>query len=141
MKLTAERELDEPAEGLACDPRARRRRDDDESSDVHDLGRGRAGRDAPADAAIYEAKGLVRRWRTPGNTPLLDADLERLRAIQRLTTELGLNLAGAERVLELQDEVDRLRGRIERLERDGARGRARTASTGGARPLLAGRNG
>ncbi len=73
----------------------------------------------PQTLRIYEAKGLVRPRRTPGNTRLYsDADLARLREIQRLTTELRLNLAGAERVLELQDEVDRLRARIERLERE-----------------------
>jgi MerR family transcriptional regulator/heat shock protein HspR len=72
----------------------------------------------PQTLRIYEAKGLVRPKRTPGNTRLYsDADLERLRLIQTLTTELGLNLAGVETVLKLQDEVQRLRGRMERLER------------------------
>jgi MerR family transcriptional regulator/heat shock protein HspR len=73
----------------------------------------------PQTLRIYEAKGLVRPRRTPGNTRLYsDADLERLREIQRLTTELGLNLAGAQRVLALQDEVDRLRARLARIERE-----------------------
>jgi MerR family transcriptional regulator/heat shock protein HspR len=68
---------------------------------------------------IYETKGLVRPRRTPGNTRLYsDRDLERLRVIQRLTTELGLNLAGVERVLALEDEVARLRSRVDRLERE-----------------------
>lgn len=68
---------------------------------------------------IYEAKGLVRPRRTPGNTRLYsERDLERLRVIQRLTTELGLNLAGVERVLALEDEVARLRARVDRLERE-----------------------
>jgi MerR family transcriptional regulator/heat shock protein HspR len=72
----------------------------------------------PQTLRIYEAKGLVRPRRTPGNTRLYsDADLERLRLIQTLTTELGLNLAGVETVLRLQDEVQRLRVRMERLER------------------------
>ncbi len=72
----------------------------------------------PQTLRIYEAKGLVRPKRTPGNTRLYsDADLERLRLIQRLTTELGLNLAGVETVLRLEDEVQRLRKRMERLER------------------------
>ena len=53
---------------------------------------------------MYEAKGLVRPQRTAGNTRLYsEADLERLRVIQRLTTELGLNLAGVEHVLRLED--------------------------------------
>ena len=73
----------------------------------------------PQTLRIYEQKGLVRPGRTPGNTRLYsDADLERLRLIQRLTTEFGLNLAGVETVLRLQDEVNRLRLRIDRLERE-----------------------
>jgi len=73
----------------------------------------------PQTLRIYETRGLVRPRRTPGNTRLYsEADLERLRAIQRLTTELGLNLAGVERVLRLEDELARLRGRVDRLERE-----------------------
>jgi MerR family transcriptional regulator/heat shock protein HspR len=73
----------------------------------------------PQTLRIYEAKGLVRPKRTPGNTRLYsEADLERLRLIQRLTSELGLNLAGVERVLVLEDEVRRLRLRMERVERE-----------------------
>ena len=72
----------------------------------------------PQTLRIYEAKGLVRPKRTPGNTRLYsEVDLDRLRLIQRLTTELGLNLAGVETVLRLEDEVQRLRRRMERLER------------------------
>jgi MerR family transcriptional regulator/heat shock protein HspR len=72
----------------------------------------------PQTLRIYEAKGLVTPKRTPGNTRLYsDADLERLRLIQQLTTELGLNLAGVEIVMRLQDEVQRLRARMDRLER------------------------
>jgi MerR family transcriptional regulator/heat shock protein HspR len=73
----------------------------------------------PQTLRIYETKGLVRPRRTPGNTRLYsERDLERLRAIQRLTGDLGLNLAGVERVLELQDEVERLQTRIAALERE-----------------------
>ncbi len=72
----------------------------------------------PQTLRIYEQKGLVRPKRTPGNTRLYsERDVERLRLIQRLTTELGLNLAGVERVLELEDEVDRLRRRLEHLQK------------------------
>ena len=68
---------------------------------------------------MYEQKGLVRPRRTAGNTRLYsDADVERLRLIQRLTTELGLNLAGVERVLHLQDELNRMRRRLERMEQE-----------------------
>jgi MerR family transcriptional regulator/heat shock protein HspR len=81
----------------------------------------------PQTLRIYEAKGLVRPKRTPGNTRLYsEADLERLRAIQRLTTELGLNLAGVELVLDLEDEVARLRARIRRLEKEMAEAVDRT---------------
>jgi MerR family transcriptional regulator, heat shock protein HspR len=72
----------------------------------------------PQTLRIYESKGLVRPGRTPGGTRLYsERDLERLRAIQRLTTELGLNLAGVQRVLALEDEMQKLRSRVERLER------------------------
>jgi MerR family transcriptional regulator/heat shock protein HspR len=73
----------------------------------------------PQTLRIYESKGLVRPGRTPGGTRLYsERDLERLRVIQRLTTELGLNLAGVERVIALEDELQRLRMRMERLERE-----------------------
>jgi MerR family transcriptional regulator/heat shock protein HspR len=73
----------------------------------------------PQTLRIYEAKGLVRPKRTPGGTRLYsELDLERLRVIQRLTTELGLNLAGVEHVLRLEDELARLRRRMERMERE-----------------------
>ena len=73
----------------------------------------------PQTLRLYEAKGLVRPGRTPGGTRLYsDSDLERLRLIQRLTTELGLNLAGVEHVLRLEDELRRMQARMERLERE-----------------------
>ena len=72
----------------------------------------------PQTLRIYEQKGLVRPQRTPGNTRLYsERDLERLRLIQGLTTELGLNLAGVEAVLALRDEVERLQRRVAGLER------------------------
>ena len=73
----------------------------------------------PQTLRLYEAKGLVRPGRTPGGTRLYsDADVERLRLIQRLTTELGLNLAGVEHVIRLQDELNRMCARMDRLERE-----------------------
>ena len=73
----------------------------------------------PQTLRLYEAKGLVRPGRTPGGTRLYsEKDLERLRLIQRLTTELGLNLAGVEQVLRMQDELNRTRARMERIERE-----------------------
>ena len=72
----------------------------------------------PQTLRIYEQKGLVRPRRTPGNTRLYsEGDLARLRQIQSLT-ELGLNLAGVEQVLRLEDELRRLQSRLERLERE-----------------------
>jgi MerR family transcriptional regulator/heat shock protein HspR len=71
----------------------------------------------PQTLRIYESKGLVRPGRTPGGTRLYsEHDLERLKLIQRLTTELGLNLAGVSRVIALEDELNRLRSRLDRLE-------------------------
>ena len=73
----------------------------------------------PQTLRIYEQRGLVRPKRTAGNTRLYsEHDLDRLRLIQRLTTELGLNLAGVEQVLRLEDELRRMRSRLERLERE-----------------------
>jgi MerR family transcriptional regulator/heat shock protein HspR len=73
----------------------------------------------PQTLRIYESKGLVRPQRTSGNTRLYsERDLERLKLIQRLTTELGLNLAGVEHVLRLEDELRKARARMERLERE-----------------------
>jgi MerR family transcriptional regulator/heat shock protein HspR len=73
----------------------------------------------PQTLRIYETKGLVRPARTPGGTRLYsETDLERLRLIQRLTTELGLNLAGVEHVLRLEDELRRMQARMNRLERE-----------------------
>jgi MerR family transcriptional regulator, heat shock protein HspR len=73
----------------------------------------------PQTLRIYEQKGLVRPKRTAGNTRLYsDADVERLRLIQRLTTDLGLNLAGVERVLALEDELQRMHRRLDRMERE-----------------------
>jgi MerR family transcriptional regulator, heat shock protein HspR len=73
----------------------------------------------PQTLRIYEAKGLVRPQRTPGNTRLYsEADLERLRLIQRLTGQLGLNLAGVETVLRLEDELAKMQNRLDRMERE-----------------------
>src|SRR2546430_11812643 len=73
----------------------------------------------PQTLRIYESRGLIRPKRTKGNTRLYsELDLERLRLIQQLTNELGLNLAGVEQVLQLQDEVEHMRRRLDRMERE-----------------------
>jgi MerR family transcriptional regulator, heat shock protein HspR len=72
----------------------------------------------PQTLRMYETKGLVRPKRTPGGTRLYsEADLERLRIVQRLTTEVGLNLAGVELVLRLEDELRKAHAHIDRLQR------------------------
>jgi MerR family transcriptional regulator, heat shock protein HspR len=71
----------------------------------------------PQTLRVYEQRGLVRPHRTAGNTRLYsDDDIDRLRLIQRLTTDLGLNLAGVERVLRLEDDLRQMRRRLERME-------------------------
>jgi MerR family transcriptional regulator/heat shock protein HspR len=73
----------------------------------------------PQTLRMYEGRGLVRPSRTPGGTRLYsDNDLDRLKLVQRLTTEMGLNLAGVEHVIRLEDEMRRLQARMERLERE-----------------------
>jgi len=71
----------------------------------------------PQTLRIYEQKGLVLPKRTAGNTRLYsELDIERLRLIQRLTTEIGLNLAGVEQVLHLEDELRQMKRRLARME-------------------------
>ena len=73
----------------------------------------------PQTLRIYESKGLIRPKRTAGNTRLYsEVDIERLRLIQQLTNDLGLNLAGVEQVMQLQDEVERMRRTLDRMERE-----------------------
>jgi MerR family transcriptional regulator/heat shock protein HspR len=72
----------------------------------------------PQTLRIYESRGLITPKRSPKNTRLYsDEDVERLRRIQELTGELGMNLAGVERVFELEAEVARLTRRLRYLER------------------------
>jgi MerR family transcriptional regulator, heat shock protein HspR len=72
----------------------------------------------PQTLRIYEARGLIRPKRSPKNTRLYSQrDVERLRRIQRMTSEEGLNLAGVETVLELEQRVEDLRNELERERR------------------------
>ncbi len=76
----------------------------------------------PQTLRIYETRGLITPKRSPKNTRLYsDEDVERLRRIQELTTELGMNLAGVERVFELEREIARMRRRMRNLERQAER--------------------
>src|SRR3954471_13962498 len=71
----------------------------------------------PQTLRIYESRGLITPKRSSGNTRLYSqADVERLRRIQQLTTELGMNLAGVEKVFELEEELERMRRRMWSLE-------------------------
>jgi DNA-binding transcriptional MerR regulator len=72
----------------------------------------------PQTLRMYETRGLIEPKRSPKGTRLYSqADVERLRRIQAMTTELGLNLAGVERVLELEEQLERASRRLEALER------------------------
>ena len=76
----------------------------------------------PQTLRIYESRGLITPQRSPKNTRLYsDEDVERLRRIQELTTELGMNLAGVEKVFELEQELERMRRRMRNLERSAER--------------------
>jgi MerR family transcriptional regulator, heat shock protein HspR len=76
----------------------------------------------PQTLRIYEQRGLIAPKRSPKNTRLYsDEDVERLRRIQELTTELGMNLAGVEKVFELEQEIGRMSRRIKGLERQAER--------------------
>jgi MerR family transcriptional regulator/heat shock protein HspR len=75
----------------------------------------------PQTLRMYEARGLIEPKRSPKGTRLYSqADVDRLRRIQEMTTELGLNLAGVERVLELETKLDRAQRRLDALERRSA---------------------
>jgi MerR family transcriptional regulator, heat shock protein HspR len=72
----------------------------------------------PQTLRIYETRGLITPKRSPKNTRLYSQeDVDRLRRIQELTSELGMNLAGVERVFELEEEMAKMRRRMRNLER------------------------
>jgi MerR family transcriptional regulator/heat shock protein HspR len=76
----------------------------------------------PQTLRIYEARGLITPKRSPKNTRLYSQeDVDRLRRIQQLTNELGMNLAGVERVFELENELERMRRRMRNMERQAER--------------------
>jgi MerR family transcriptional regulator, heat shock protein HspR len=75
----------------------------------------------PQTLRMYEARGLIEPQRSPKGTRLYSQrDVERLRRIQEMTTDLGLNLAGVERVLELEEQLERATRRLQDLERRSA---------------------
>jgi MerR family transcriptional regulator/heat shock protein HspR len=72
----------------------------------------------PQTLRTYEARGLIEPQRSPKNTRLYSQrDVERLRRIQRMTSEQGLNLAGVETVLEMEERVETMRVELDRARR------------------------
>jgi MerR family transcriptional regulator/heat shock protein HspR len=75
----------------------------------------------PQTLRMYEARGLIEPKRSPKGTRLYShADVERLRRIQEMTAELGMNLAGVERVLELEQQLESMTRKVAALERRAA---------------------
>ena len=75
----------------------------------------------PQTLRIYESRGLITPQRSAGKTRLYSQDdVDRLRRIQELTSQLGMNLAGVERVFELEEELEKMRARMERLQQRAA---------------------
>lgn len=93
----------------------------------------------PQTLRVYERKGLLQPQRTQGNTRRYSAtDIARLKRIQELTQDQGVNLAGAKMVLRLEDQLDRMRRELDRmaermqsLEADMAREMRRMAQQAG----------
>ena len=80
----------------------------------------------PQTLRMYEARGLITPKRSPKNTRLYSqADVERLRRIQQMTNDEGLNLAGVETVLELERRLERMRGEMARMKKRAAEMEAR----------------
>jgi MerR family transcriptional regulator/heat shock protein HspR len=82
----------------------------------------------PQTLRMYEARGLIEPMRSPKGTRLYSQDdVERLRRIQEMTAELGLNLAGVERVLRLEAEIEEMQDRIEQIELEALQAQVRLA--------------
>jgi MerR family transcriptional regulator/heat shock protein HspR len=72
----------------------------------------------PQTLRMYEARGLIEPQRSPKGTRLYShEDVERLRRIQEMTAELGMNLAGVERVFELEEQLAAMARKVAALER------------------------
>jgi MerR family transcriptional regulator/heat shock protein HspR len=82
----------------------------------------------PQTLRMYEARGLIEPQRSPKGTRLYSQeDVDRLRRIQEMTAELGLNLAGVERVLRLEQEIESMHARIDELELEALQAQVRLA--------------
>src|SRR3954467_599985 len=75
----------------------------------------------PQTLRMYETRGLITPKRSPKNTRLYSqADVDRLRRIQQMTSDEGLNLAGVETVLELERRLERMRGEMAKMRKRAA---------------------
>ncbi len=75
----------------------------------------------PQTLRMYEARGLIEPKRSPKGTRLYShKDVDRLRRIQEMTAELGMNLAGVERVFELEQQLDSMSRKVAALEQRAA---------------------
>ena len=73
----------------------------------------------PQTLRMYERRGLIRPQRSSKSTRLYSlADVERLRRIQQLVGECGLNLAGVERVLQMEEQIEAMQRKLEQLQAD-----------------------
>jgi MerR family transcriptional regulator/heat shock protein HspR len=82
----------------------------------------------PQTLRVYEARGLIEPKRSPKGTRLYSQeDVDRLRRIQEMTADLGLNLAGVERVLEMETEIEEMQARIEEIELEALQAQVRLA--------------
>jgi MerR family transcriptional regulator, heat shock protein HspR len=83
----------------------------------------------PQTLRMYETRGLIEPQRSPKGTRLYSQeDVEKLRRIQEMTADLGLNLAGVERVLRLEQEIDSMQQRIEEIELEALQAQVRLAN-------------
>jgi MerR family transcriptional regulator, heat shock protein HspR len=72
----------------------------------------------PQTLRMYEARGLIEPKRSPKGTRLYShEDVERLRRIQEMTAVMGINLAGVERVFELEEQLEAMAEKVAGLER------------------------
>src|SRR3984885_7233590 len=72
----------------------------------------------PQTLRMYEARGLIEPKRSPKGTRLYSQeDVDRLRRIQEMTAELGMNLAGVERVFELEEQLESMQRRVAGMEK------------------------
>jgi len=84
----------------------------------------------PQTLRMYERKGLLSPERTRGNTRRYsERDIARLRAVQQLTQEQGINLAGAKMIMEMQAQVEQMRAEMNRMRSELLKARKKSPST------------